>query len=167
MIFYTTTISTSIDNLKRRIIKILRFGKSDVQTSLEVGPYGIDSNPIKDMVAIYAESAIKGDTVIVGYITKNKIADIGELRLYSTDSTGIEKFYAWLKKDGTMEIGGSTHNMVRFTPLDVELKAEANKINVELTKIAGVLNSLAPGSYTPTPITVDISASKINEVKTL
>lgn len=167
MIFYTKTLSTSIDNLKRRIVKALRFGKSDVQTSLEVGPYGIDSNPIKDMVAIYAESAIKGDTVIIGYITKNKIAGIGELRTYSTDVNGVEKFYTWLKNDGSLELGGNIHNLVRYSTLNTSLQSEVNLINVELGKIAAAINAIAPGAYVPTPISINIDSSKINEIKTL
>lgn len=167
MIFYTKTLSTSIDNLKRRIVKALRFGKSDVQTSLEVGPYGIDSNPIKDMVAIYAESAIKGDTVIIGYITKNKIAGIGELRTYSTDVNGVEKFYTWLKNDGSLELGGNIHNLVRYSTLNASLQNEVNLINVELGKIATAINGIVPGAYVPTPISINIDSSKINEIKTL
>ncbi len=167
MIFYTTILSTAIDSMKRRIIKILRFGKSDVQTATEVGPYGIDSNPIKDMVAIYAESSVKGDTVIIGYITKNKLADVGELRTYSTDSNGVEKFYTWLKNDGSLELGGNIHNLVRYSTLNASLQSEVSLINAELAKVAVAINAIAPGSYVPTPITLNIESSKINEIKTL
>ncbi len=67
-------ISTEIDNLKRRVVKFFRMGKSDVRTSLEANAYGIDSNPIKDMIAIYSDTSLNGKTVILGYInTKRKI----------------------------------------------------------------------------------------------
>ena len=45
--------STSIDELSRRIIKFLRLGRSDVQDSIQVAPFGFDSCPVKDMIAVY------------------------------------------------------------------------------------------------------------------
>ena len=53
-------ISSEIDNTKRRIVKFLRYGKSDVQTSFEAMPFGIDSSPTKDMIAIYAPTGENG-----------------------------------------------------------------------------------------------------------
>lgn len=124
MITLGKIISTEFDNLKRRLIKITRFGKSDVQTPMEGMPFGIDSNPTKDMIALYAESAEKGKAYIVGYILKNHKADVGELRLYATDAQGAEKGYAWLKKDGTLELLGDTNFAVKYT----EMKAEFDKL---------------------------------------
>jgi hypothetical protein len=119
------------------------------------------------MVAIYSETGEKGKTIIVGYINKNQLADVGETRLYSTDETGLLKTYCWLKNDGSIELGGNTNNLVRYIPLNAGLQAEVNLINAELVKIAAVLNSLIPGSYTVLPIQIDISTSKIDELKTL
>jgi hypothetical protein len=164
---YLTKILSSTLTKSRRIAKFLRLGKDDVQTATEVGPYGIDSSPIKDMVAVYAETSKKGDTVIIGYINKNQLAQPGEFRIYSTDENGQQKFYAWLKNDGTIELGGALHNLLRFTPLNSALQGEVTAINAELAKIAIAINAIVPGSYTPTPITLDITASKINEIKTL
>lgn len=124
MNYLVKVISTEIDNLKRRVVKILRFGKSDVQTCIEANAYGIDSNPIKDMVAIYAETGEKGKVAIIGYLNKNQKALVGEIRLFSTDDKGTEKFYTWLKNDGTYEIGGDTNYAVKFN----ELKNEFNKL---------------------------------------
>jgi hypothetical protein len=59
--------SSTVDNLQRRVVKFLRFGKDDVRTSFQTGPYGIDHNPIKDMLAVYGETTKNGDTVIIGY----------------------------------------------------------------------------------------------------
>lgn len=116
--------STSINNLKQRIVKILRFGKYDVQTPYETSPYGIDSNPISNMIAIYGSTSDLGDNVIIGYINKNQKAAVGEFRTFATDSNGNEKFYTWMKSDGTMEIGGDSNFAVKFN----ELKAEFNKL---------------------------------------
>lgn len=158
-------ISTELDNLARRLVKFLRFGRDDVQTSLQAGPYGTDSNPIKDMVAIYSETQEKGKTIIVGYINRNQMADAGENRIFSTDSSGNVKTFIWLKNDGTMLVGGDTDNMVRYIPLDSGLQALKDLIQTELTKIATGIAG-AGGSYTPGTLSVDISGAKINEIKT-
>lgn len=161
------TISTEYDKLKRLVIKYTRFGKFDVQTSFESSPYGIDSNPVKDMVALYSTTGENGKTVIVGYLNKDRKAAPGEIRLFSTDDKGALKFYTWLKADGTMEVGGNTDNMVRYLKLNEGLQQEVLALNAEFAKVAAAISAIIPGLYVPTPIQLDISQSKINEVKTL
>lgn len=176
MNFLTKVISTEIDNLKRRVIKILRFGKSDVQTCIESLPYGIDSNPIKDMIAVYAETNEKGKVAIVGYFNKNQKAAVGELRLFSTDSNGTEKFYTWLKSDGTMEIGGDSNFAVKYN----ELKTEYDKTKTYLTTlktatqtVAVALDGLVPGTSAAfiatmsTQVLGDFSQTKNDKIKTI
>jgi hypothetical protein len=160
-------ISTAIDSYQRRVVKFLRMGKYDVQTAVEASPYGIDSNPIKDMEAIYAQTDGRGDQVIIGYINKNKVANAGELRIYSTDLSGVEKFYVYLKNNGTLEMGGVADNAVRYSPLNTAIQQQKTDINTELGKIASAINAIVPGSYTPALISINISGSKINEIKTL
>jgi hypothetical protein len=159
-------LSTFFDKLNRREIKVLRYGKSDVQTALETSPYGIDSNPIEGMMAIYAETNEKGKTVIVGYLNKNQLSESGEIRLYSTDDQGELKTYLWLKKDGNIELGGNSDNLVRYSPLDSALKNLALSINQQLTLIASGITT-AGGAYTPQQIDIDIADAKIDEIKTL
>jgi hypothetical protein len=50
-------------------------GKSDVRECIEVSPYGIDSNPIKDMIALYGPTGENGKDVIIGYLNKNRTAE--------------------------------------------------------------------------------------------
>ena len=69
-----------------------------MQTSIEAMPYGVDSNPIKDMVAVYSETTGKGETVIIGYLNKNLKAEVGEFRTFSTDSNGGRKVLYLAKK---------------------------------------------------------------------
>lgn len=166
MINLVKVMSTSLV-ITKRVIKVLRFGKGDVQTSMQASPYGIDSNPIKDMVAVYSDSSEKGKTVIIGYLNKNQLSDVGETRMYSTDADGVLKTYVWVKNDGTIQLGGTTSNIVRFTPLDTALQLQVNLINAELVKIAAAINAIVPGSYVPLPIQLNISSAKVNEVKTL
>ena len=159
-------ISTEFDNAKKRIVKVLRFGKSDAQTPFETSPYGVDSNPVKGMVAVYAATGIKGKAVLIGYLNKNQLADVGETRLFSTDANGELKFYTWLKNDGTLELGGNANNLVKYTPLNTAAAQLALDINAELVKIAAGV-AAGGGSYTPATISIDISGAKIDEIKTL
>lgn len=174
MLNITKVISTSFDDLQRRIIKVLRKGKSDVQTPMEAAPFGIDSNPIKDMIAVYGQTEEKGKTVIIGYIDKNKLAASGETRLYSTDNNGGLKTYVWLKNDGTMEIGGNTKHMVRYEELQTAFNQLKQDLNTFITIFnshthTGVTIGVGSTSTTTTPGTTssaDISPAKIDNIKT-
>lgn len=174
MLNITKVISTSFDDLQRRIIKVLRKGKSDVQTPIEASPFGIDSNPIKDMIAVYGQTEEKGKTVIIGYIDKNKLAASGETRLYSIDNNGNLKTYVWLKNDGTMEIGGNTKHMVRYEELQTAFNQLKQDLNTFITIFnshthTGVTIGVGSTSTTTTPGTTssaDISPAKIDNIKT-
>ena len=171
------TISTEIKN-SRLFVKFYRYGRSDVQEVPQALPYGIDSNPIKDMQGLYVKTSQKGDAVLVGYV-QNSIAELGELRLTSTDSDGAEKTYIWHKNDGTLEINGSDKNMVRYQELESafnELKSDFNSLvssynshthittaTVAATPTPGVI---APTTSAETPSTADISGAKIDNIKT-
>lgn len=170
-------ISTEVNALAERVVKFLRFGLNDVQTAVQAAPYGVDSNPIKDMIAIYGATSDKGKPVIIGYINKNQLADVGEHRIFSTDENGVLKTYIWLQADGIMEVGGSVDFMVRFS----ELKAGFDELKDDLNDMKSKWNTFAaayvPGGPTPvgTPPTASTSSvstasindSKIDEIKTL
>jgi hypothetical protein len=180
MVQFTKVISTAINDLLR-YIKVQRFGLEDIQEPNESAPFGDDANPIKGMTAIYAATSQRGESVIIGYINKNRLADTGEKRIFSTDSDGELSTYIWLKNDGTMEIGGSTKNLVRFQ----ELETGFNQLRMDLNTLVTTFNShthlyippLVPAPITPIPTapalpigvasTANISGAKINEIKTL
>lgn len=173
MTVLSKVLSTSIEKLSR-IVKILRYGKDDYLTCMEANAYGIDSNPIKDMVAVYAPSAEKGKAVIIGYINKNQKAAVGELRLFSTDADGVEKFYVWLKNDETIEIGGTTNFAVKFNELKTEfnkLKQDHNNFLVEYkTHVhtgGTIMGSTGPTTSTQTPNTSNIENAKNDKIKTI
>jgi hypothetical protein len=187
-------ISNRILGLKR-LIKFFGLGKDDVQEIIQISPFGIDSVPIKDMVAVYSETSVKGESVLVGYINKSLVAQSGDFRTYSVNSSGEVQFYIWQKNNGTAEIGGNVDNMVRYSPLKDgfdQLRGDLNgfisKFNahiVEYNAFVGVFNShtqnvIAVGSPTDVPLvpavpssqievpsTANISGSKIDEIKTL
>lgn len=161
MNYFSKVAESFIENGKR-VLKVLQFG---TKTADEVGPFGIDSNPLKDMTAIYAETSNNSESVIIGYINKNQIAGIGETRLYSLDENAAVKSFIWLKNDGTIELNGNTYSSVRYEPLESGINAKDNLINIELGKISVVLNSLAPGSYTVAPVSTNIASAKNEDVK--
>lgn len=144
-----------------RIFKVIQYG---VKTADECSPFGDDSNPLKDMDAIFCETEVGGEPIIIGYIQKERLALPGEKRIFSLDDNGELSNYIWLKKDKSIEIGGSDDNLVAFAGLNSELINHNNKINSELEKIRTAITSLG-GVYIPSELDIDISKSKINEVK--
>lgn len=160
-----SVLSTSLDKFSRRVVKAWN-GRSDTRTAKQYGPYGVDSNPVNGMIALYTRTELDGKEAIIGYLNKNCMAQPGELRLFSTDQNGTFKGYTWLKADGSLELNGNADNAVRYAALNTALQSEVNAINSELGKIAAGLNAIVPGSYTVLPVTLNISAAKILTVKT-
>lgn len=169
-------ISTKLSDAVR-FIKFTRFGRSDVKENREAAPYGLDSNPVKDTVAVYSSTTTNGQSVVIGYVNRNQKADVGEFRTYATDSDGNEVFYTWMKNNGTMEIGGDADNMVRFSELQSafdELKQDFNDHITDYNSHTHIVPQAPSGTTTsqtpiPTgsPSAADISGAKIDEIKTL
>jgi hypothetical protein len=161
-----------------RIIKVLCFGKDDVRTADPVAPYGIDSNPVNGMSAIYAPTADIEQAVIIGYINTSVLADKGELRLYATDADQTVKNYIWLKNDGTILIGGDADHMVRYSKLETAFNQLRTDHNTLVSKFNNHVHTTAGGTGTPSGPTVagggipvltstaDITPAKITEIKT-
>lgn len=164
--------SNSKNSLLQRVLKFLRFGKSDVQTAIAAAPFGVDSVPIKDTVAVYAQTSDKETKVLIGYLNKNSKAGDGELRLFSVDANGAEKTFVWLKSSGDLELNGATYNAVRFQQLQTgfdQLKTELNNLvtayntHQHTSAAAGfpTVGNTSPG----TPATASISTAKSDTVK--
>jgi hypothetical protein len=145
----------------KRVLKVLQFG---VKTADESAPFGVDSSPIKDMTAIYADTSNNSESVIIGYISKNQLAEAGETRFYSLDSNGGLKAFVWLKTNGDIELNGNAYSSVRHEPLNSSLTQVKVDINVELAKIAAAISGLG-GVYTVAPINLDLTSSKNDTVK--
>lgn len=159
-----------------REVKIKLHGDKDVRTADEAMPYGWDSSPVKDMVAILAPTQNNGQPVIIGYINKNQLAEVGETRMYSTDADGALQTYVWLKNDGTMEVGGDADNMVRYSKLETafnELKGKVNSLvtaynaHTHILALSAGTGTAATTATTATASTADITQAKIDEIKTL
>lgn len=164
MINLVKTISSKIDDAKRRIVKVLRLGAKDVQTTLQISPFGDDSVPIedKDLIALYAKTGQKGKAVVIGYINRNCVAGPGEKRLFSTDKSGSEKTYLYLKNDGTIEVNGNSDNFVTYK----EFKAKIDQLKTLLNQHTHTGNLGAPTSPPVSPFQVDFSGTKSENVKT-
>lgn len=156
---------TRIKQATSEFVKVLRYGKNDVQTSEPVLPFGIDSKPVKELLGVHATTSDLGSTLMLGYIYKSEVTKEGETRIYCTDSEGIEQFYIYLKNDGTVEFNGNVDNLVRFTALKTGLDNMVTAINSELTKIQAAISGLG-GTYAKVNVSLDIDSAKIDEVKT-
>lgn len=172
---FSKVISSYLDEAGKRIAKVLRLGRSDVQTGIVIAPYGVDSHPVKDSIAVFAQTGVDGEKVVLGYINKNQLAAIGEYRTFSTDSDGEEVFYTHLKNDGTMEMGGDSDFMVRFNELKTgfdQLKGDFNdhvsmyNIHTHPGVVAGPM-STGVTVNTGTASSASIDSAKINEIKCL
>lgn len=172
MISNSKYFSNIIDDTFHRVMKVL--GMNGAATADHVTPFGDDSVPVQGMDAIYAETASDELPIIIGYINTNAMAAEGEKRLFSLTKVinidgsinYVESFYTWHKNDGTYEIGGNTDNAVRYSALNTALQNEITALNSELTKIQLAITSLG-GTYTRLPVSLNITAAKINEIKTL
>ena len=170
-----STIIGSAAELGRRFVKFLGLGRSDIRTARQAAPYGVDSNPIAGMVAIYAPTATKGSTVVLGYLNVDAVAAVGEYRTYSTDADGVIKFFIHQKNDGTCEIGGDADNMVRYSKMADAFNELNNKFNAHVSSYnAHTHPGVTPGpgitapSATPAqPSTANIALARIAEIKTL
>lgn len=174
MINIVKTISTRIAN-GRRLIKFLRMGLDDVQECSQIGPFGFESNPVKSLIAVYMKTEQLGEPVIVGYINKSLLTDVGESRQYSTDSDGNVVFDLIMKNDGTAEFGGSTDNMVRFSELKLafdQLKTDHNSLVTAFNTHIHPTPSGPSSPPTPAPgipassSTANVDGAKIDNIKT-
>lgn len=166
---FVKTYSSIIESGKR-IVKVLRFGLGDTKTAVQVSPVGIDSAPIKGMIAIYASTTKKGNKAIIGYVNSSCIAESGELRFFSQDDDGDEQTYIFLKKDGSIEIGGDSDNAIRYS----EMKTAFDTLRDDLNNLINLYNAhihptpSGPSSPTVslgTPSVADMTSSKIDEIK--
>jgi hypothetical protein len=154
-------ILSRVKQATNEFIKVLRFGKSDVQTSKQFLPFGVDSKPIKESLAAQAVTSNSAETIVLGYKIESETTKEGEFRIFATDSEGAEVFSVHFKNDGTCEFGGNVDNFVRFLKLDQALQTFITDLNTKLVGAFGGVGGSWPGT------SLNISAAKIEEVKTL
>ena len=145
----------------QRILKVLQYGP---KTANECGPFGLDSSPLPEYTAIYAETSNVSESLIIGYIQKNQIAQQGEARLFSLDSKGLLKSEIFCKADGTIILNGGGFNSVRYESLNSELQKLKTDINTELLKVQTAITTLG-GTYANSPINLDLTTAKSDTIK--
>ena len=150
---------TKVKQAASIFIKVLRYGKSDVQTSEPILPPGIDSKPVKDAIAVHTTTHNNGDTAVLGYILHSETTQEGETRIFATDEDGAEVFDIFLKRDGTCEFGGNIDFFVRYNALNTSLQAFVTALNAQLVTLFLALDK------TWVPLTLNISSSKIDNIK--
>jgi len=161
MLTLVKTISTRIDDVKRRLQKFLGLGLSDIKENFVIAPFGFDSNAVKDMVAVYSPTIELGKGVIIGYINKNAIAEIGGNRMYSTNANGVEQFYVYLRNTNNLELGGNVRHLARFEELEIAF----NALKTEFNAHTHTGNLGAPTTPPLVPSVANISGAKINNIK--
>ena len=170
-----TVDGVELKNQERKI-KVVIGGTSDVRETDDCGTPGIDASPIRGMKAIYADTQVEGEEVIIGYIIDNQEVAPGEIKIFSQDDNGQMKFYAHLRKDGTCHFGGNQDNMVRYSALESafnQLKSDFNDLVSKFNSHTHVLTlssgtgTAAPTAAPGTPSASDITGAKIEQIKTL
>lgn len=154
-----------IQQAAEKFVKLLRFGKSDVQTASQVLNWGIDSKPVKGTLGVHSETQERGESVCFGYVKDFAKTKEGETRIYCTDSSGDEKFEIYLRNDGKVEFNGSDNFLVKYNELKSgfdQLKSDFNGLvtlyNAHIHPVSGA--STLVTTSVDTPSTADISDSK-------
>lgn len=145
----------------QRILKVFQYGP---KTANECGPFGLDSSPLPEYTAIYAETANAGESLIIGYIQKKQLAKQGEARLFSLDSNGLLKAEIFCKADGTILLNGGGFSSVRYENLNIELQQLKTDINIELSKVQTAITTLG-GAYANAPLNLDLTSAKSDTIK--
>jgi len=133
-------------------------------TAKQVTPFGIDSNPLGNWTAIYADTTNAGEAVILGYINKNYITEQGEIRIYSLGEDQAVKAYVYARKDGVLELNGSDFSSVRFQSLKIAIDNNDALINAELSKISAAITTLG-GTYIVAPVDTNLLNTESATVK--
>lgn len=172
------TTATRFNKYKQLLVKAI--SAKGTYEAEEYSSFGTDSRPPKDMTAIYIKTERDGDECIIGYLNKDRLAEIGDYRIFSTDDSAVLKTYIWLHNDGTIDIGGNAKHMARFEELKTGFDQLKQDFNTLVTKynshIHPIINAIPaatpPGVVTSgptvtsgTPTTATIDPAKINEIK--
>ncbi len=167
----TSVISSAIEQGFRKVKAVLT-GKSNVQTGYECSPYGIDSCPVKTTKVIYSYTDNNSEKVALGYVLNNKIAEPGETIVYGTDADGAKTSVLFFTGGEikfsvatSVSILGDDDNAVRYAALNTGLQNLVTAINAQTALIqTGILG--VGGAYPRSPVSLNISAAKITEIKT-
>jgi uncharacterized protein YheU (UPF0270 family) len=159
-------VKESIITNGERILKVLQFG---AKTAKVFSDFGDDSQPLKDMIAVYADTTEVGESVIIGYLNKNQISAAGEKRIFSLKVDGSLSTDIHLKNDETIVIASGTDYAVRYSSLETsfnQLKSDFNSLVVAYNSHQHTLpNGASPPTLPGTTSAASISGAKIDEIR--
>lgn len=147
-----------------RLLQCVISDPDDVQTIEWINAPGRDSG------------IIAGDIVLIVTVgsTKFAIADDhgveptaqgGEEIWFSRDAGKAKAAEIILREDSSIELNGNNDFIISFNSLKNILDTFIIDLNQEFTNVATAINSITPGTYTPTPITLDITPVKVADIK--
>jgi hypothetical protein len=154
-------IKSSVIEAGKRILKVEQFG---AKTAKEAYPFGFDSVPPEGFTAIFAETTNKDASVIVGYINKNQLAEVGASRMYALGESGEVSGFVYVRASGVLELNGSDFSAVRYENLKAKIYLLQTQINSQWPLIAAGI-ATGGGTYTPTSVNVDFSNTQSPTVK--
>lgn len=152
--------SSTIENGKR-ILKVLQFG---AKTAKECGPFGFDGLPPEDWTAIYADTSNKDESVVIGYINRHQLAEVGGSRMYSLGGDGELAAFAYCRASGVLELNGAAYSGVRFQALKTATDNANTLINAELVKLQAAISALG-GAYARLDISTNLTPVESPDVK--
>lgn len=182
-------IGANRDGDSSRIILQVEMEAEDVRTVELMSEAGEDTNPGNGCrVVVIDVPGYKIGIAVTDDLTPE--VDPGEKELYSTDSPVTEKKARtkWtsggdiisdadggakleLLHDGDAVFHDGTESALKYADLDTGLQNLVTLVNTELGKISTAIGTLAtalgitPNPYIATPVTLDISAAEVPEVK--
>jgi len=171
------TIVKNTDIVKKiRSVTVTAFSIKDVRNAPEAAPYGIDSNPVAGMQALYIKTSNDSQPVICGYINTQQLAATGENRIYATDAGGNEVGKVWLHTDGTVELAGVSDSVnanhaaqfeglqTAFNQLTTDYGNFVTAFNAHVHGGSGTPPTPVPGVIPVTDTTADISPAKATKI---
>jgi hypothetical protein len=154
-------LSSSVIEGGKRILKVMQYG---AKTAKESGPFGFDSSAPEGWTAIYGETSNMGESVILGYINKNQLAEVGGSRMYALDGNGDVVGFVYARASGNLELNGNAFSAVRFQNLKTAIDNNDSLINAELAKIATAIGTLG-GAYVVAPISTNLANTESATVR--
>lgn len=156
-------LSSSAIESGKRILKVIGIGGS-VYTAKESCPFGFDGNPPAGWTAIYSDTSNRDESVIIGYINKNHLAEVGGSRMYSIGGSGEVAGFLYARASGVLELNGSDYSAVRFQELKTQIDLLQSQINSQWPLIASGI-ATGGGTYTPTNVSINLSTVESSTVK--
>jgi len=176
MVDYGTVTSVKIDNFlgskdQYIVVEVQLTDDQDMVSCLWLPGAGRQQYPWKgDLVSLVFANQNWGIAVAA---SDHIAVDIGqgEQKIYSYDESRTIRAFINLLADGVLEFNGNSKSLVTYAELVQGLSnyngaaLPPTGVQGEFAKIAIVLQSLAPGSYTPGVLSVDISAAETSTIK--